>query len=136
MRRRSALWILPVVFAWALLVGMGKAPGPEVPMPEIDFRATIRDDQDIATKVTHSSWEGNIYFTGTRGKGTVTISFEKIRKVTSMGTGNGNKSDFQITLKNGEVVAVTFDNDAKFLGTTNFGTYRIVAKNIREINFE
>lgn len=136
MRRRSALWILPVVFAWALLVGMGKAPGPEVPMPEIDFRSTIRDDQDIATKVTHSSWEGNIYFTGTRGKGTVTISFEKVRKVTSMGTGTGNKSDFQITLKNGEVVAVTFDNDAKFLGSTSFGTYRIVAKNIREITFE
>ena len=136
MRRRSALWILPVLFVWAILVGMGKAPGPDVPMPEIDFKATVRDDQDIATKVAHSSWEGNTYFTGTRGKGTVTISFEKVKKVTSMGTGNANKSDFQITLKNGEVVAVTFDNDAKFLGTTNFGTYRIVAKNIREITFE
>jgi hypothetical protein len=136
MRRRSALWIFPVVFVWALLVGMGKAPGPDVPMPEIDFRATVRDDQDIATKVAHASWEGNTYFTGTRGKGTVTISFERVKKVTSMGTGQNNKSDFQITLKNGEVVAVTFDNDAKFLGTTSFGTYRLVAKNIREIIFE
>lgn len=136
MRRRSALWILPVVFVWALLVGMGKAPGPDVPLPEIDFRATVRDDQDIATKVAHASWEGNTYFTGTRGKGTVTISFDRVKKVTAMGTGANNKSDFQITLKNGEVVAVTFDNDSKFLGTTSFGTYRLVAKNIREIIFE
>lgn len=133
---RRSLWIMPLLFFWVLLVGMGKAPGPEVPMPEIDFKATVKDDQDIATKVSHASWDGNIYFTGMRGKGSVTISFEKVKKVTAMGSGSGNKSDFQITLKNGDVVAVTFDNDSKFLGSTNFGSYRILAKNIKELTFE
>lgn len=135
MRRRS-LWVLSAFFFWVFLVGMGKAPSPEVPMPEIDFKSTVRDDQDVATKVSHSSWEGNIFITGTRGKGTVTISFEKIKKIAAVGTGSGNRSDFQVTLKNGDVVAVSLDNDAKFLGSTNFGTYRIVAKNIKEITFE
>lgn len=135
MRRRS-MWLVTAVFFWVMLVGMGKAPGPEIPIPEIDFKATVRDDQDIATKVNHASWEGNIFFSGLRGKGTVTISFEKVKKVTSMGSGNGNKSDFQIALKSGDVVAVTFENDAKFMGSTNFGTYRVLAKNIKEITFE
>lgn len=133
---RRSLWVATAVFMWVMLVGMGKQPGPEVPLPEIDFKATVRDDQDIATKVSHSSWEGNVFFSGTRGKGTVTISFEKIKKVASTGSGNSTKTDFQITLKSGDVVAVSLDNDAKFQGTTNFGTFRIAAKNVKEIVFE
>ncbi|MFQ5735713.1 MAG: hypothetical protein ACE5GY_02495 [Thermodesulfobacteriota bacterium] len=133
--KRSSAWAVAAVLFWALLVGMGKPPGPEVPVPDINFTATVRDDQDITTKVSNTSWGGNIYFTGLRGKGTVTISFEKVKKVTAVGTGKGNRSDFQITLKNGDVVAVSFDNEDTFLGTTNFGTYRILAKNLKEIIF-
>lgn len=129
-------WALAALFAWMVLTGMGSPPGPEVPMPEIDFKAMVRDDQDITTKVNHATWDGNIYFTGTRGKGTVTISFEKVKKVTAAGSGSEGKLDFQITLKNGDVVAVSFDDDAKFRGTTNFGTYTILADNIKEITFE
>lgn len=133
---RRSFWVLALLLLWAAAIGMGGKPGQEIPLPEIDFKATVRDDQDIATKVNHASWEGNIFFSGTRGKGTVTISFEKVKKVAAVGSGTGNKSDFQITLKNGDVVAVTFDNDARFLGATNFGTYRVLAKNIKEIVFE
>lgn len=133
---RRSLWVLTAVFVWAVLVAMAKPPGPEVPLPEIDFKATVRDDQEIATKLSHSSWEGNVFFTGTRGKGTVTISFEKIKKVIATGSGNGTKADFQITLKSGDVVAVSLENEDRFQGTTNFGTYRIAAKNIKEIVFE
>ena len=38
--------------------------------------------------------------------------------------------------KNGEVVAVTFDGESRFYGTTEFGTYKIAAMNIKEIIFE
>lgn len=119
-----------------MLTGMGKGPGPDVPVPEIDFKATVKDDQEITTKVSNSSWEGNIFFIGTRGKGTVTVSFEKIKKIAATGTGSNNKSDFQVTMKNGDVVAISLDNDQRFLGTTNYGTFRILAKNIKEISFE
>ena len=134
--RRSLIWFVPLVFAWVALVGMGRGPGPEVPTPDIDFRATVTDDQDISTKVNHASWEGDTYFSGLRGKGTVTISFEKIKKVSSTGSYSETKKDFQITLMNGDVVAVSLDEDARFMGTTGFGTYRIPAKNIKEIVFE
>ncbi|MBI5344393.1 MAG: hypothetical protein HZB21_06915 [Deltaproteobacteria bacterium] len=134
--KKSLLWIFPAIILWVFTAGMGKAPGPDVPLPEVDFKATIRDDQDIATKVTHASWDGNTYITGTRGKGAVAIAFEKIRKIAGVGTGTGTQKDFQITLKNGEVVAVSLDDESKFYGTTSFGTYRISAKNIKEIAFE
>ncbi len=133
--KKSVLAATAVLF-WVLLVGMGQAPGPEVPIPEINFRATVRDDQDITTKVSNASWGGNIYFRGMRGKGTVTISFEKVKKVAAVGTGMGDMIDFQITLKNGDVVAVSFDNEDTFIGATNFGSYRIVAKNIKDITFD
>jgi len=53
-----------------------------------------------------------------------------------MNSGNGNRSDFQVTLKNGDVVAVSLESDERLLGVTSFGTYRIAAKNIKEIVFE
>lgn len=133
---RRVLKIAPLLFFWVLLVAMAKPPGPEVPTPDIDFKATVRDDQDVATKVSHASWEGNVFFTGVRGKGLVTISFEKVKKLSSMNSSNGNRSDFQVTLKNGDVVAVSLESDERLLGTTSFGTYRIAAKNIKEIVFE
>jgi hypothetical protein len=136
MRFKRHLWILPAVVVWVLLTGMSKPPGPEVPVPEIDFKATVRDDQDITTKISRASWNGEIFFTGSRGKGSITISFEKVKKVTATGSGGENKTDFQVTLKSGDVVAVSFNNDDKLLGTTNFGTYRILAKNLKEVVFE
>lgn len=136
MLKKKSLWFLTAVFFWVFLAGMAKQPGPDVPVPDVDFKATVRDDQDISTKLTHASWDGNTFFTGTRGKGTVTIAFEKVKKITSTGAGTATKNDFQITLKSGDVVAVSFDHDSRFMGSTSFGSFRILVKNIREITFE
>jgi len=136
-RIRRSFAVLSFVFLWFALAGMGKGPGPDVPIPEVSYNATIRDDQDITTKVVNASWEGgNIFFIGTRGKGIVTVTFEKIKKVVATGSGTNNKSDFQVTMKSGDVVAISLDNDQRFMGTTNYGTYRILAKNIKEITFD
>lgn len=131
--------LLPAVFlvlAWTLLSGMGVRPGMEVPVPDMDFRATVIDDQDIATKCEKVSWEGETFFRASRGKAVITIAFEKVAKVARVGEARDGKADFQITLRDGHVVAVTFDADERFLGTTEFGTYRIAAKFIKEIVFE
>lgn len=115
---------------------MGKGPGQDIPVPEMSYTATVRDDQDITTKIVSASWEGNVFFVGTRGKGTVTVSFEKIKKVVATGSGTNNKSDFQVTMKSGDVVAISLDNDQRLMGTTSYGTYRILAKNIKEVTFD
>lgn len=136
MRRLKLLWVVPAFIFYILVAGMGPPPGQDVPKPEIDFKATVTDTQDIGTKLHHASWNGNIFITAVRGKGIVTISFEKIRKLSAVGTGSENKKDFQITLRNGEVVAVSLEEDSKFLGITTYGTFRIPAKNIKEIAFD
>lgn len=133
---RRPLWLLASVLVWACMVGMASPRSSTVPRPETNFKSTVKDDQDISTKIENSSWDGDIFFSGTRGKGTVTIPFEKVKKAVAVGTGKQGKRDFQITLRNGDTVAVSFDEGARFTGTTSFGTYTILSKNIKEITFE
>ncbi|MBI5681731.1 MAG: hypothetical protein HZC45_00915 [Deltaproteobacteria bacterium] len=134
--KNRLLNILIVVTGWFFLTGMGQVPQNEVPKPEIRFNATVIDDQGISTKCQDVSWDGKVYFIGTRGKGTISIPFEKIKKIVFIGESRGGKKDAQVTLRSGEVVAVSFDDENRFYGTTNFGNYRISARNIREIIFE
>ena len=133
---RKVLTVFLLIIGWAIFVGMGKTPEGEVPKPDISFNSTVIDDQNISTKCSFVSWEGQLFFLGTRGKGTVSIPFEKVRKVVFIGDVTEGKKDAQVTLKNGEVVAVTFDGESRFYGTTEFGTYKIAAMNIKEIIFE
>ena len=133
---KNILSVFLAVAAFALLSAMGGMPDSEVPVPKVDFRVTITDDQDIVTKCTNASWEGETFFKAERGKGVVTVPFEKIKKIVRVGGSINRKSDFQVLLKSGEVVAVTTDDDVRFFGVTSFGTYRIFAKNIKEISFE
>lgn len=135
-KMKKAFFSLCLVFLIGILAAVANAAGPDAAEAEVDYRATIRDDQDIATKVSKPAWDGDEFFTGARGKGTITISFSKVKKVVFMGSAGPSKTDFQVTLKNGDVIAVTFDNDARFMGKTNYGTYRILARNIKEISFE
>lgn len=128
--------LLSIIIGWMFLTGMGQMPQNEVPKPEIKFSATVIDDQSVSTKLHEVSWEGKVYLSGTRGRGTVSIQFEKIKKIVFIGEARNGKKDAQITLKNGEVVAVTFDDENRFYGTTSFGNYRILARNIKEIIFE
>ncbi len=133
---KKGLLSIFIMAGWIFLTGMGQPPQSEIPKPEMKFNATVIDDQGISTRLQEVSWEGKVYLMGTRGKGIVTIPFEKIRKVVFIGEAKSSKKDAQITLKNSEVVAVTFDDENRFYGMTSFGNYRILARNIKEIIFE
>ncbi|HHL39501.1 MAG TPA: hypothetical protein ENJ37_03240 [Deltaproteobacteria bacterium] len=134
-RTKGPLTVLFAALCWTLLVGMGRVPGPEVPLPDVDFRATIIDSQDIATECRNVSWDGQTFFSGLRGKGAVSIPFEKVRKVEFVGEGGEGLADFQVTLKSGEVIGVSLEAHKKLTGTTSFGSYRIDAIHIKEIVF-
>ncbi len=135
-KMKKAFFPLCLVFFLSLFAVVAIAAEPQPIETGVEYRATIRDDQEISTKVSMAQWDGDEFFTGSRGRGTVTISFAKVKKAVFMGSAGQNKTDFQVTLKNGDVIAVTFDNDARFMGKTNYGTYRILARNIKEIVFE
>lgn len=135
---RKPYWAFPalVLLIWPLVVGMGGRPGPEVPVPDRDFTATVIDDQDISTALTQVSWEGETFFKADRGTGIVTVSFEKVRKIVRIGEPANSTVDFKIVLKDGQEVVVTFDGDVRLFGNTSYGTYRIYAKNISELVFD
>ncbi len=118
-----------------LLTAMGGLPAREMPVPELDFRVTIIDNYDVSTKCTNASFEGDTFFEGKRGSGIVTIPFEKISKAKLISKANENEVSFQITLKSGDVIAIKVDADARLFGKTSFGTFKIFAKNIKEVVF-
>lgn len=133
---KRLLIVLLLITGWVVFAGMGTTPDSEIPKPDIDFPATVVDDQGISTKCRFVSWEGQLFFVGFRGKGSVSIPFEKVKKVVFIGESSGGKRDTQIILRNGDVVAITFDDESRFYGTTTFGTYKITAKNVKEIIFD
>ena len=81
---KNILSVFLAAAAFALLAAMGGTPDSEVPVPKVDFRITITDDQDIVTKCSNASWEGETFFKAERGKGVVTVPFEKIKKIVSL----------------------------------------------------
>lgn len=133
---KRALTFLLLMVVWFVFSGMGKTPESEIPKPDINFAATVIDDQAISTKCSFVSWEGHLFFAGTRGKGFISIPFEKVKRVVFVGEASDGKKDSQVTLRSGEVVAVIFEEESRFYGQTTFGTYKIAAKNIKEIIFE
>ena len=136
MRSKKNLFLVLIsLVAWGFLTGMGAIPTSELPTPDVIFHATIIDDHDIATKCDSVSWRGKTFFEARRGGGVVTIPFEKVQRAVYVSDAKEDSVNFKITLKTGDVVAVTFDSDARFYGRASFGTYRITAKNIKEIVF-
>jgi hypothetical protein len=133
---RRPLFAIIFICMWITLTGMSQPPQGRIPTPEIDFAATFIDDQEISTNCREVSWEGKTFLTGMRGKGTVTIPFEKVKRVVFIGDVREGKRDAQVTLRNGEVVAVTFDGESRLYGMTSYGSYQITVKNLNEIVFD
>ena len=126
---------LVLVVLWFMLTAMGTGEGM-VPVPETSFTALVVDDQGISTRCENISWEGEVFFKGRRGRALITIPFEKVKKVSFVAESAEGMVDFRVMLRTGETVAITFNEDARLFGTTSFGTYKIFAKNIKEIIFE
>lgn len=133
---KKNLLIIVSVLIWIISTGLGGGPLEEAPKPKISLTATIIDDQGISTRLKDITLDGRVYFTGNRGKGLITIPFEKVKKVNFIGDPREGKKDAQVTLREGESIGITFDEEAILYGVTQFGTYRILIKNVKEIIFE
>ena len=88
---RRPLFAIIFICMWITLTGMSQPPQGRIPTPEIDFAATFIDDQEISTNCREVSWEGKTFLTGMRGKGTVTIPFEKVKRVLFIGDVRGGE---------------------------------------------
>ena len=133
---RNLAAVTALCVCWVLLSGMGADAGKDFPTPDMDFHATLTDERGITTACTGVSWEGKVFFKAKRGEATVTIPFKKVRSIERIAKNGEGTIDFRISLKDGKDVAVTFDEESRFFGKTDFGTYKITAKNIQRAVFD
>ncbi len=128
--------LIALVVTVPLVMGMGAGSGEDIPKPSVEFRAIVVDDQGVETRCIGVAWEGEVFFKASVGSGVATIPFEKVRSVESLGGEHDGKVSFIVTLKDDKEVRVAFDEGDRFTGTTEFGTFRIPARNIKEIAFK
>lgn len=133
---KKSFVLIALVVLWPLIAGMGAGSGEDIPTPSVEFRAIVVDDQGVETRCIGVAWEGEIFFKASVGSGVATIPFEKVRTVVSVGGERNGKVPFVVTLKDDKEVRVSFDEGDLFTGTTEFGTFRIPARNIKEIAFK
>ena len=129
-------YLFAVLAGFLLFTGMGgmeERPRGRVPTPEKNFTATFFDNQGIVTKITHVSRQGEVFFLGNKGKGTVTVSFNEINTV-EFKNGKGVVTAL-IELKNGKNIELKIDKSHRFYGNLDFGTFQIEVGDLKKVIF-
>ena len=120
------------------LFGMGMFGEPaarqEVPVTEERFDATVEDLEGVVVQATHVSYDGELYLPVYRGKGLVTIPFQKIRYF-ELGTKQKDRREVHVYFRDETSETFWMDEDILFLGRVPYGTYQIQAKDILRFGF-
>ncbi|MEW6615209.1 MAG: hypothetical protein AB1401_07080 [Thermodesulfobacteriota bacterium] len=133
---KKGLYVIAFLTGFLLLTGMGGLGGTpvnKIPTPERDFSATLIDKQDVVTKCKQVSREGDVFFLGKKGRGTVTIPFEKI-KITEFESRKGVVTAV-IKLIDGQTIEIEMDKSQRFYGMANFGTFEIEVSDLKKVIF-
>ncbi len=132
--------ILPLILiltVFLLLMGMGEmggTPAGKVPAPEKNFKARVTDREGVQTSLSEFSQDGKAFLAGKRGDATVTVPFEKIAQAEFLPQ-QGNWIQARVTLRGQGSVEINIDKQAKFYGKADFGTFQILAKDLKAVNF-
>jgi ribosome maturation factor RimP len=133
---KKGLYLIAFFIGFLLITGMGGlggTPSGKIPTPEKDFSATLIDKQDVVTKCKQVSRDGDVFFLGKKGRGTVTIPFEKV-KTAEFGNGKGVVTAV-IKLIDGQTIEIEVDKSQRFYGNVNFGTFQIEVSDLKKIIF-
>lgn len=125
-------------FLAPLLLGMGMFGQPaareEVPETDKRFDVILEDLDGTVVRVTHVSYDGELYLPVFRGKGLITIPFEKIHKI-EMGQKQGSRRQAKVTFNDGSSETFWVEENVLIIGKVPYGTYQIQAKDIRTLEF-
>lgn len=132
--KRLYMCFLVMLFV-PFMLGMGSMTGDDspdrIPVTEEKFSATFVDQMDVVTRCTDVSIEGKTFIEGTKGKGTYTIPFEKIKSVRFFLKGGELKG--VILLEDGSRDELILDKDHKVYGRTNSGTFQIDISGLKKM---
>lgn len=135
---RALVLVLAAVWLMGLGGGTGSG-GPQIPIPEQNFTATVSDTSGNTLQAKRFTWEGKVYFRAQYGNATVTLPFDKIQSVRVMPAEKSTNPELihaSVTLRSGETVDVTIERASKCYGETKFGNYEIFLKDIATITFQ
>lgn len=132
---RNLLTVALVLLTAALLMGMGNlggAPEGTVPKTTENIRAQLVDRSKVSTELSRFSMDGNIFFSGRRGEGTMNVFFRDLKEV-SFGPVSGSDVAVDLLHKSGQRVQLMVDKQAIFYGDTGAGAYHISAEDVSRI---
>ena len=137
MNRATKTVFLILIFSIApFLLAMGMLGDPQArrkaPEPEMRLDALLVDMEETSTKVTHVSYDGELYLPAYRGKGLITIPFEKIRRI-EFGEKEGTRRQATVFFKDDKERNFRVEDKILFVGKLAYGTYQIQVKDLKSI---
>jgi hypothetical protein len=142
-QNRGSRWrmVLVVILAslWSLGLGNGSdQDGPKIPIPQRNFTVTVTDSKGQALEASRFTWEGKVHLRGQYGNATVTLPFQKLKKVNVLVEKKLKNPDLigaAVELKTGESLELALERTSKCYGETRYGNYEIFLKDVAEIVF-
>lgn len=134
---RNLLKVALTLLTAALLMGMGSiggAPEGSIPKTEENIPAQLVDRSGLANELTRFSMDGNVFLSGRRGEGQMSVSFRDLKEVT-FGPVSGKDVPADLLLKSGKHVQLKVNKSAIFYGDLSSGAYRISAGDVSRIVF-
>ena len=134
---RLAGCLLAVVVASPGLVGMGGfGGGREEGLPARDFSATFTDVDGTRMAVTRVTSGGDASLEGDLGRGRLRVPFDNIARIAFQPAENDHERvRAEVTLREGEPVALTVRSSTTFYGRTQAGAYQIRARDLKSVEF-
>ena len=134
---RFAGCLLAVVLAIPGLLGMGSfGGGREEGQPARDFSATFTDVDGTRMTVTRVTSGGDASLEGDLGRGRLRIPFDNIARIAFQPAENDrDRVRADVTLREGEPVALTVRSSTTFYGRTPAGAYQIRARDLKSVEF-
>ena len=134
---RKPMTVALVLLTAALLMGManiGGTPEGTIPKTEENIRVHLVDRAGVSTDLTRFSMDGNVFLTGRRGEGQMSVFFRDLNEV-SFGPVSGSDAPADLLLKSGKRIQLKVNKSDIFYGDTGSGTYHISAGNVSRIVF-
>ena len=142
--RRGAPWVALLVLGGFLLVPPAPAGAMgdlgdsgathRIPEPSLSYRVRVTDTEMTRFEVEKASFDGHIFLTGTIGKASVSIPFDKIGKVIFEPDADGETLAI-VTLVSGEQQTLHVRGRTPCYGIASFGNVAILLKDLRDATF-
>lgn len=117
--------------------GGGVKPG-KVPIPARNFTAEVTDRQGVVTRTSRVSCGGEVFLAGKRGETTLTVGFDRIRRIRFSAPGEKTEKAVEAIVEmagSSEPLRLRVDRDFVCAGVTDFGTVQVEAGDLQAITF-